>query len=221
MAAIASADVYFSIGVPFEQAWLNTIKMNNQQLRMVNCCEQFQDDNSHSKHVHKHGDHEVADPHIWTNPLKVIAMTRLLEEELSRLDPKNAQRYKAAAQRFITQLDELDSYIRTETRALEKRVLIVTHPSWSYFANEYGFQQIAIEQNGVDAKAASLTRLVEKAREQDIKVVFDQPQFYNKAARVLASEIGAQIITLDPLAFDYLANMRESTRLIAQGLSVE
>ena len=220
IAAITKTDLYFSIGVPFESAWLKRISKNNPGMKLVLCCEAInQLDEEHDRH--RHGNHGNVDPHIWTDPNNVKLITKLIADELTMLDSDNAEQYRRSAERFLDRLANLDAYIRTRTAPLKKRKMIVSHPSWSYFAEEYGFQQISIEQNGKDIKAASLRNLIDRARSENIKAVFAQPQFNNKAAYIIAEELHARVFALDPLAYDYIENMVKTTDLIAEGLSNE
>ena len=151
----------------------------------------------------------------------MIAIARLLGQELSKLDIRNKDRYEQATSEFIKRLSELDQRITELTRDLQKRHLIVSHPAWSFYAAEYGFEQISIEQNGKDIQASSLRNLIMLARQNNIKAVFTQPQFNDKAARIIATELGGKVYNLDPLAYDYLANMLTTTRLIVDGLTDE
>ena len=66
-----------------------------------------------------------------------------------------------------------------------------------------------------------MVELIEFAREKDIKAVFVQPQFNTRAAVVIASEIDAALLELDPLAFNYIENMHHVTDRIIKGLSYE
>ena len=59
------------------------------------------------------------------------------------------------------------------------------------------------------------------ARQDNIKAVFTQPQFNEKAARIIATEIGGKVHSIDPLAYDYIENMLTTTRAIVDGLSDE
>ena len=104
---------------------------------------------------------------------------------------------------------------------LKNRVLIVAHPSWGYFAERYGLSQRSIEQDGKEIQGRSLAQLIEFARQRNIRAVFTQPQFNDRAARVIAAEIGATVYELDPLAGGYIENMRAVTDKIARGLGGE
>ena len=153
--------------------------------------------------------------------VKVIRISELIEKTLSRLDPEHNASYKSAANLFIDKLQKLDELIKIKTNKLRKRDLIVSHPSWSYFSEQYGFKQISIEQQGKEIQASSMVKLIELAKDRDIKAVFVQPQFNDKAAKTIANELKANIFVLDPLAYDYLENMDSVVNEIVKGLADE
>jgi zinc transport system substrate-binding protein len=86
---------------------------------------------------------------------------------------------------------------------------MVFHPAWGYFANAYGLKQVPIEIKGKNPKPAQLKDLIEHDRKNGVRVVFVQPQFSTKSAELVAREIGDQVAFADPLAEDWIANMRE------------
>lgn len=220
ISALARADIYFSIGVPFENAWLNRISSNYPQMKVVQCCDDIIDMSALHADA-EHAEHQADDPHVWTSPNNVIAIARRIGQELSGLDSKNTDRYAQSTADFIQRLSELDQQIGKLTQDLSKRKLIVSHPAWSFYAAEYGFEQISIEQNGKDIQASSLRNLIRQARQDNIKAVFTQPQYNDKAARIIATELGGKVYSLDPLAYDYIENMLITTRLIVDGLTDE
>ena len=144
MANLANADIYFSMGVPFESAWLERVKNNNKSLLVVDCCHSMADlefsDHAHS-HDHHHGRH---DPHIWTSPIKVIEFVKLVSTSLSTIDALNKTTYQASAENFIKELMKLDHDIQQKLKDINNKQMIVSHPSWGYFADRYGFKQISI-----------------------------------------------------------------------------
>ena len=215
MAALANADIYFGIGVPFEKAWLDKIKQSNDELIVIECCESLSDLEGHSH------DDENIDPHVWTSPKKVIQIVKLIERSLINVNKENSDTYKESASNFIFELNKLDRDIKLKLSNLKQRSFIVSHPSWGYFANEYGLTQISIEQRGKEIQAKSMVKLIKLAKEKNIKAVFIQPQFNTKAANVIAKEIGAITFELDPLAFNYMENMNDVTDKLVEGLSHE
>jgi zinc transport system substrate-binding protein len=86
---------------------------------------------------------------------------------------------------------------------------MVFHPAWGYFARAYGLKQVPIEIEGKEPKPAQLKKLIDHAREHQIKVVFVQPQFSSKSAKQVAKEIGGQVAFVDPLALNWAENLRE------------
>ena len=86
---------------------------------------------------------------------------------------------------------------------------MVFHPAWGYFAQAYGLRQVPIEIEGKNPKPAQLQELIRRARESGIRVIFVQPQFSTKSAEIVAREIGGQVAFADPLAGDWMANLRQ------------
>lgn len=222
MARLAEAELYFSIGMPFEASWLPKVRQNNPALKIVACCAGLAKLAGHEHGGHEHDGHDSGlDPHVWTDPNNVIAITGLIEASLASHDAAHAQDYRRAARVFTEQLRALDRLIAEQTAALKNRVLIVAHPSWGYFAERYGLIQRSIEQDGKEIQGRSLAQLIEFARQSNIKAVFTQPQFNGRAAGVIAAEVGATVYELDPLATGYIENMRAVTGKIVQGLTGE
>ena len=227
MALLARADLYFSIGMPFEASWLPAVRRNNPALKIVPCCADLAKlaGHGHGGHEHAghgHGGHDSGmDPHVWTDPNNVIAIAGLIAQALAAHDAAHARDYRRAERAFSEQLRALDSLITARMAALKNRVLIVAHPSWGYFAERYGLSQRSIEQDGKEIQGRSLAELIEFARQRNIRAVFTQPQFNDRAARVIAAEIGATVYELDPLAGGYIENMRAVTDQIARGLGGE
>ncbi len=96
---------------------------------------------------------------------------------------------------------------------------MVFHPSWGYFAHDYNLTMIAVEVEGKEPSASDLEHLIETAKENNIRVIFVQPQFSTKSAEVIAKEIGCNVVPVDPLAKDYITNLRKVSNTIAQGLT--
>ena len=52
-----------------------------------------------------------------------------------------------------------------------------------------------------------------------MSVVFVQPQFTHASAKTIGREIGGEVVTLDPLAWDYLRNLEDMAGKVKQALS--
>jgi zinc transport system substrate-binding protein len=237
MADLSEAKIYFAIGVPFENAWLKKIGAANPNLRVVHtdqgiekramaahhhhnddhAAEHHEADHDHEKGEH-HGEaahdkyhHEQAgrDPHIWLSPPLVKIQARTILAALQEVDPAHRSVYEANFKAFTAQIDQLDAELKKIFAGKTGLQFVVFHPAWGYFAHAYGLRQVPIEIEGKDPKPDQLKALIEQARENGIKVVFVQPQFSTKSAELVAREIGGQVAFADPLAEDWMANLRE------------
>jgi len=247
MAALAKASVYFTIGDSFDQTWLARIVSANPGITIVHTAEGIEKipmadghghegeahghkDTGHKHdgkgHGHKHDakahghDHGTLDPHVWLDPALVKIQAAHIRDGLSKVDPANAQEYAANAAAFMQELDELDSELRTILSVLpeDRRTFLVFHPSWGYFAKAYGLKQASIEVEGKEPSPRDMARIIAMGKETGARVVFVQPQFSEKSAGVIANQIGAQVVRLDPLAADWSENLRKAAHAFVDAL---
>ena len=219
---LANADVYFSIGVPFEMAWMRRIKAVNPQMNIVNGSDnedlKFIDEHVNefsNEHAHEHN-HDV-DPHTWTSPVLVKAMSLQWRDYLIGYDPENKDVYLQNYVALSTELDALDVEIKAMLAPISKSChFMVYHPAWGHFANAYNLIQISVEQNGKSPGAKTFVSLVNQAKALKLKTVFVQPQFDRKTVQTLADAIDAQVEILDPLVEDYFGNLRQVASKIAR-----
>ena len=215
MAAISKARLYFSIAAPFENAWLKKIAAANPNMAVVPT------DRGIKKlpmAVHHHrenatqSEHGTLDPHIWLSPPLVMIQARTILKALQAADPTHRSVYESNFRAFISQISDLDAELRSIFSGRAGQKFMVFHPSWGYFAQAYGLQQVPIESEGKEPKPAQLRELIEHAREDGIKFVFVQPQFSARSAKLIAGEIGGQFVIADPLAEDWAGNLRAVAR---------
>ncbi len=164
----------------------------------------------HGDAVHDEDPHEHAgrDPHIWLSPPLVKMQARTILDALRETDPTHSDAYTANFQAFSDRIDRLDAYLRNIFAGKQGLRFLVFHPAWGYFAHTYGLQQIPIEIEGKEPKPAQLKALIKHAREDGINVIFVQPQFSTKSAELIAREIGGRVVAVDPLAEDWVENLR-------------
>jgi zinc transport system substrate-binding protein len=223
MADLARADLYYRIGVPFERVWMARILDNYPGLAVLDARDGIElrqmEDAAHEGHGHGH-DHHAAepDPHIWLSPPLIRVMALRLRDRLIALDPSHRDGYMHNHALLDAALVRLDGDIRSVLSVLSVRRFMVYHPSWGYFADSYGLQQLAIESGGREPGAQSLARLLDMAREQGVGSIFVQKQFSQVQARALADAVNARVVVIDPLASDYPENLLDVARAMVQGL---
>ena len=220
----------FRIGVPFETALLPGIEQTVDSLEIVDTRRGIllrrMEEESHD---HGHGDHskenthasetgEGFDPHIWMDPLLVEKQAATIREALVAIDPEGEAVYQENCRNFQEELKALDARIRGVLAPVKGSSLLVFHPSFGYFAEAYGLRQIAVEKSGKSPRGKDLSRLIKKARKENVRIVFVQPQFDRHAAEKIAAAIQGAVVPLDPLARDYVSNMETMARTVAEGL---
>ena len=220
---VLSGRVFFRSGVPFESgAWFRALEEHLEIVDLRNgVATRTMDTHAHDGGAAEENSHHLrgaTDPHIWLSPERLTVQARLITETLQQMDPDHAADYAASLTELISELDELDAFIETTLAPYRGRAFVVFHPSWGYFADDYGLRQIAIEIEGDNPTDAELTRVQEQTRALGVSVVFVQPQIAGRSARAIADVMGARLETLDPLAPDVIANLRHVTNSIAESL---
>ena len=235
MVGLSKAKLYFSIGVPFENAWLDEIAAANSNMQIIHTdhgieklamaahhhddheSEHHEPGHDHEKieqhdetvHDEDHHEHSGLDPHIWLSPPLVKIQAQAILSALQEADPIHRSDYENNFKSFMVQIDQLDSDLKKILTDKTGSQFIVFHPSWGYFAQAYGLKQVPIEVEGKNPKPAQLKELIHHAREHGIKVVFVQPQFSTKSAEIVARDIDGQVAFADPLAEDWMDNLRQ------------
>ncbi|MCQ2108262.1 MAG: zinc ABC transporter substrate-binding protein [Fibrobacter sp.] len=224
----AKASVYFSDGSGMDEAWLPRFKGVNKNVQIVSLSKDInwmeEDEHHHhevesaaihagEKSVAEHDDHdegEELDPHLWTSPLQMMQVARNICDALVQLDSANADLYIERWFDLTERLKKLDAELRASIAKLpqQARTFIVFHPSYGYFARDYGMTQLTVEVNGKEPKPRDLFNLAKTGKSNNVHIVFVQPQFSKRAATTIARELDAVILDTDPLSFEYEKNIR-------------
>ncbi|NLN87884.1 MAG: zinc ABC transporter solute-binding protein [Syntrophomonadaceae bacterium] len=204
MMQFSDADVYFAIGVPSEGTNLPKLLSLAPSIKVVDLPALV--DQKYPPVLFPSGDR---DPHMWLSPQRVEEIIRITIEQLTQLDPLHGDIYTANGTAYIQRLAQLDDEIQASLSGLSNRTIIVYHPAFGYFADDYGLTMVALEEEGKEAAAVDLQRVIDLARTQDIKVVFYQAEIDSKQSRTLAAEIGGQAEMIAPLDPDYIDNLHK------------
>jgi zinc transport system substrate-binding protein len=161
------------------------------------------------------------DPHVWLDPEVMAATAERVAAALAAIDPEHAAEYRDRRDRLRAEIDALDREIRATLAGVTERRFLAYHPAWGYFAARYGLVQEAVESEGKEPGPRRLVERMESARARGARVVFVQRAVSGRGARVLAEEIGAEVVVLDPLASDWPDNLRRVAAAMAAALGAE
>jgi len=209
MMALSKADIYFSIGVEFEKVWLERFKSQNKNLSIVDISANVQKmaisaDHHHEEH-HEHEDHEEhihtgLDPHTWVAPKNVAIMAQSIYESLVKIAPQNTKEFKKNLAIFLQEIASTDQQIKNTLKDLPKdSKFMVFHPSWGYFAKAYDLEQVALEVEGKSPQPKKIIEIIKEAKEERVKVIFTQPEFSDKSAKIIAQESNVKVQKISPL----------------------
>ncbi len=164
-------------------------------------------------------DDRLLDPHTWLSPRLVKIQARTICDTLAEIDPAHAETYRKNLAAFHKDLDKSHDEIATALAPLEGEKVYVFHPAFGYFLDEFGLKQVPVEIEGKEPSAKRIVELIAQAKADNVHVIFVQPQFSKKAAAAIARAIDGAVVPMDPLARDYLNNLRDMTEKLKAGLT--
>lgn len=172
----------------------------------------------------EHADHDL-DPHVWLDPLRMIAMGDIILEELKTLSPDDATLFDKNFTHFKENMLALDqAYLDILTTKKEKDIL-VTHAAYGYWEERYDLDQIAISglSSSDEPSQKELTKIASLAKEKGIEyLIFDQSSS-NRIATIIQEHIGAEkleVHNLEVLTDDNIANGDNYLSLMEANLEV-
>ncbi|TLD85275.1 ABC transporter [Helicobacter sp. MIT 11-5569] len=211
---INKAVAYFSIGIEFEEAWIPRFKGQNQAMKIFNTNANVALINfTQNEHNHAHDEH--GDTHIWLSPSNAKIIAKNIFEGLKNLNPKEdfSKNYHA----LISEIDEVDRELREILKDLPKhQKFVVFHPMLGYFARDYHLEEVSIEVEGKSPKMQEMIAVIEAIKQENLKMVFAQPEFSAKAAEFIAKESGAKLGYFSPLQTPWGENLLNFAKTLAE-----
>jgi len=236
MVALSQTKMYFRIGVPFEKSWLPKIQEANPEMKIVDTRKgielremeaakdlliRFGVEKVLMEKKKERDPHYEHDPHIWLSPSLVKIQARNIYDALVNSSPREKEFYQKKLNAFQQDLDKVHNEIAETFSKIGKKEFLVFHPAWGYFADEFGLTQIPIEIQGRTPNPKELSVLLSFANYKKIRVIFIQQQFSSREAEVVTDAIKGKVIKIDPLAEDYLENLRVITKNLMEGMGEE
>jgi zinc transport system substrate-binding protein len=208
---------YLRIGyIPFESAILNKVVNSNPELRVYNTSEGV----ALIRGTHSHdgadtGDDADVDPHTWTSVHNAKIIANNMYDAMVDLDPANQTYYSRRLKHLMSRLDSLDTAIDSMLTPCRGASFVVWHPSLSYFARDYGLTQISLSPEGKEMSVDDINRAVNTARCDSAKVMFFQKDADSRQAQTVNEQIGATIVSINPLEYNWKDEMLNIARAIA------
>ena len=230
-AAVHDAHVLFANGLGLEEFLYEMLASAGGDAVEVHLSEELAAREAEGDdHEDEHG-HEGADPHVWFNPQNVVRWVGRIEEALSILDPVNAGVFAGNATGYKRTLEELDAWILEQVATIPEahRKLVTNHPSFGYFAERYGLEQIGTVypvSPSSEPSAQDIAVLQDAIREYGVPAVFAESTVNPKLAEQVARDSGVRLVPLytgslggpGSGAASYIELMRFDTGAIVEAL---
>ncbi len=200
---LSSADLFIYIGADLEP-WLHDLlrSVRNPSLRVLEASRGItlidEEGIVHNAHEHEHGAH---DPHIWLDFKNDQRIVDKIAAVLSELDPEGSSVFKRNAIIYKEKLQKLDQKFKDGLKDCVHRTIILGgHAAFGYLARSYNLRQISLYGLSPDSRPTpkKLIKVVELAKKYRIKVIFFEIRVRDELAKVLAEEVGARTLVLNP-----------------------
>ena len=196
MADLSESILYIKVGeLGFERTWMPRLTSNAPHITVVNSSEGI------TSHI---GD----DPHSWMSARNAIIMAHNIYEAVKRIDVKDSVFFRQRLDSLCNVIHATDKYIKQTTAKAQCKSFIIYHPALTYFASDYGLEQLALEEHGREPSAAELEQIISTARAKGVKTMFVQREFANRNVDIITNTIGARKVEINPLGYDWNKEMR-------------
>lgn len=210
---IGQSLAYFRIGyIGFEQAWMSNLEKQNPHMRVFDLSKGMAFVENEESDTHHHGS---VDPHIWTSMQGARVIARNVRDALIALKPEHQAEYTLRYDSLMQEIADTEREMKLLLKPYKGTSFIIYHPALTYFAREFGLNQLCIELDGKEPSPAQLKELIETARASQAKVVFVQQEFDQKNAELIAQETGCRLVRINPLAYDWRKEMVNLAKILA------
>ena len=219
LTSLKNSEVYLRVGhIGFEMAWLDRISSVNPEMKIINVSKGIaliEEDHHHGEEGHNGDDHHQGDghhhggidPHTWMSVSNARIIARNSYDALVQILPNQKELLAKNLRNLTADLDSLDRELSEMLEPLAGHGFMIYHPALTYFARDYKLTQHSLEEGGKEPSPAHMKEMIDLGRASGTTAIFIQRQFDRRNAEVLAREIGANIVQIDPLDPEWFSQM--------------
>ncbi|MBP3314027.1 MAG: zinc ABC transporter substrate-binding protein [Oscillospiraceae bacterium] len=163
------------------------------------------------------------DPHYWLDPVCVKQMVTGLAQELSNIYPQHKDAFVKNLVALNEKLDDLVAKRDSILAGISMQGLVTFHDGFRYFARFAGTEVLAAleEEHGSEVSAKDLENIILLVKNQQIPVIFVEENGSDNAAKTVAKETGATILTLSMCmgTEDYFSAMEQNLETLKEAFS--
>lgn len=154
--------------------------------------------------------------HFWMSPQVMQLQVQEMAIALKGLYPEKAELIDTRLQELNLEFEEYDSIIKEQTEKTKSHYLLVSHPAFGYFCRDYGFEQLALENETQDPSPKELAELYNLIKENNIQKIYVQKQHNYKLAKMTADNLNLTMVEVNPYKENYFDNLRSFSQELGQ-----
>ena len=200
---ISDADAFIINGAGMEE-FLEDVYMSVDDIKVIDSSENVEViESCHEEHHEgeEHDHHHNVNSHIWMSPKNAIIQCENIAENLSVMYPQYEEKIEKNKNDYIVKLQTLDDELKKKAEGLKGENIITFHESFDYLANDYSLNVLAkVESHeGGEPSAKGLAELTEIIKENNVTVLFVEPDYKGSAATILGNETDVKVCMLNPV----------------------
>lgn len=211
LTSLQNSKVYFMMNTPgFEEALLPRLTANlGDKLSII-------DVSSGIERIEgTHADKDHGDPHLWSSVRNTKKIAANMTEAMCSIFPDDSATFRNRRDSIMVVLDSLDSSISDRLRGSEGKAFLIPHPSLSYFARDYGLEQISLEHDGKEATPKELASTIEYMEKRKPAVLFYEAGHDSRQAKGIAGKMGIPSKEISLNGEDWVKEMENIAKAIA------
>lgn len=208
MVALGNSMMFVKVGdLGFERSWTEKLGDLAKDIVIVDSSEGIETIESKSR--------GVTDQHTWMSCANALVIVKNIYKALKESDPENASFYEKRYNALVANIRQINDELSENMKAVKGTSFIIYHPALTYFAKEYGVNQIAVEEEGREPSAASLAQVIDKAKTEGVKKMLVQQEFDRRNAEIVAKALNIGMTTINPLSYDWEQEMRNIGEILS------
>ena len=199
MMALAKSDLFIKVGgLGFERTWMKKIESNAPHTIIINSSDGI---------IPIRTINGIEGPHTWMSCVNAVIIARNIYQSLAEIDSKDSLYFKKNLEDFISTIRETNTKVRENITRDKHTSFLIYHPALSYYAKEYGLNQIPIEEEGREPGPIQLKEIITMAKKRQVRTLFLQKEFANRNTKIIAKSVGAETVPINPLSYDWEKEM--------------
>jgi ABC-type Zn uptake system ZnuABC Zn-binding protein ZnuA len=144
--------------------------------------------------------HIYGNPHYWLDPENAKPIMKNILDKLCQILPSESEYFKKNHRAYTQKLDSTLSCWSKQMEPFTDVKIVTYHNSWPYFAKRFKLKIVDFVEPkpGIPPSPSHIVSLVEKIKNEKVKVIIVEPYFNLKVAESVAKSSGSKVVVLPP-----------------------